>query len=322
MNAPAGIDAAGESFGQRHHVGHDAVAIAGEAIPATAQAGLHLVGDKERPASIARLANGAQISGRRDVNAPFPLHRLDEKRRGVVQGFVEYVTATVGNAERVREQRAEGPLKGFAAADRERAQRLSVIGVERADDLRASGRGARELHRALDRLGSAVAPKRDLEIAGSQLGEAARGAPQHHVEHRLARERHQLELRAHRGEHARMAVPQRKDAVAAGKIEIGLPALIPDRRALRAHLDGRSGDLHHARQRRIHEPLVVLVRLRCEFLRRGGAVEVVARFDHAATSAADSRRAIVASIVSIASAALSIRIMRSRSAAAPGMPLR
>jgi hypothetical protein len=73
-----------------------------------------------------------------------------------------------------------------------------VKGVARCNDLGATGRGSRELNRALDCLRSAIAPKGDLQITRGKLGEPARGAPEHHVEHRLPGERDQLELRAHR----------------------------------------------------------------------------------------------------------------------------
>ena len=182
-------DAAGEPLGQRHHVRNDVVAVAGEAVAATAQARLHLVGDKERAGRIANLAHRFEIPRRRDVYAAFALHRLDDKGRRFPQRNFQRGNIAVRHAERIGEQRPERRLKGLAPAHRERAQRLSVVGVGGADDFRATGRGTREFDRALDRLRPAVAPERDLQIAGRKLREAPRRAAEHDVEHGFAGER-------------------------------------------------------------------------------------------------------------------------------------
>ena len=166
-------DAAGEPLGQRHHIGHDLLAVAGKAITAAPEARLHFIGHEERAGAVARLAYGSQITVGWNLYSAFALHRLDDERRSVGQRVEQRRGIAIGNRNRIREQRPEWRLKRFAAAHRERAERLAVIRVVRADDLRAAGCRARELDRALDRLRSAVAPKRDFEIAGGELRRAA-----------------------------------------------------------------------------------------------------------------------------------------------------
>ena len=79
-------DAAGEPLRQRHHVGNDAVAVAGEAIAAAAESRLHLVGDEERAGRGRKSSRTAfEIPRRRNVDAAFALHRLDDEGRRVAQ---------------------------------------------------------------------------------------------------------------------------------------------------------------------------------------------------------------------------------------------
>ena len=114
-----------------------------------------------------------------------------------------------------------------------------------------------------------------------------------------------------------MRVPEREDPVTAGKIEIGFARVIPNRRAACANGDGGARKLHHPRERRIHKGPVVFVGLVVERLRR-----LRIRFDHAATAASARSRSILASTIESVSAAVSVRINRSRSSLAPKNPLR
>src|SRR5579864_5604547 len=98
-----------------------------------------------------------------------------------------------------------------------------------------------------------------------------------------------------------MRMAQREDAVAARKVEIRLAARIPNRGALRAHFHRRTRKLHYARQRRIHELLVVLEDFRHQLLRRARPVKRFLRIDHAATSGELSSRSIVSSMTAPAS---------------------
>ncbi len=154
-------DAAGEALRKRHNVRHDRVAIACKPIPTPSKAGLHFVGDEERTGAIAGFTDRAQISERRYVDAAFALYRLDDERGGIPERIVEQLGLRVRDCDNVGKQRTKGGLEGFASADRERAECLAVVGIERADDLGAPRRGARQLDRAFDRLGAAITPKRD-----------------------------------------------------------------------------------------------------------------------------------------------------------------
>ena len=122
---------------------------------------------------------------------------------------------------------------------------------------------------------SAIAPERDLQIARRKFRQALCRAPEQYVEHRLARKRHQFELRAHCRDDARMRMTQRENAVSASEVQIRLSRRVPNHASARAHFNRRTGNLHHPRQRRIHIVLIVLEDLiRSEFGRRRCAVQV------------------------------------------------
>ena len=65
-------------------------------------------------------------------------------------------------------------------------------------------------------------------------------------------------------------MPERKDAVTTGKVEIGFALVIVDRRALRAYLDRGSRDFHHSRERGIHIAAIIFIHF---------GVEIVSGFD-------------------------------------------
>jgi hypothetical protein len=309
--------AAGKPFGQDQHVGHDAVAFATKEVAAAPEAGLHLVGNQQRARAVARLARSREVSRRRNVDAALALHRFDDESGGIDQRRIERIRIAVRDVHDVAQQRPKGRLERFAAARRERAERLAVIGVVRRHDLRPAGRGAGELERPFDRLRAAICEKRVRQIPRRYLRECAGEPSGERREHRLSRERHRFELVAHGGDHARMGVAQREDAVTSSEIEIGFALVIPNRRAARAHFHGRARKFHHARQRRVDEAPVVLDRLVVEAARVG-----LAQAAAAPHSISRSRRSMVASTAPIVSAAVSVRINRSRNSLAPRKPLR
>ncbi len=212
------------------------------------------------------------------------------------------------------EQRRIGVLEIIATARGKRAQRLAVIRVARGHDLAAFRRGSRQFDRTFYCFGSAVSKKGNLQVARRQFRQSLGDAPQHNVEHRFARERHQVELRFDGLHDFGMTVSQRKHAISAGKIQIRLAVVIPDRAALRANFYRAPGNFHDARQGRVDVLLVVLVRLVVQRL-CGGYVA-----NHAA--AAPSSDAIVSSTTATTSRARSRCTIRSRSIAACGMPFK
>src|SRR5579872_2882501 len=127
-------------------------------------------------------------------------------------------------------------------------------------------------------------------------------------------------------------MPECEDTVSTREIEIRFSRVIPNLRAARTHFDGRTGEFHDARKRRVDEVAVVFEDFAREFFVRIASVQRVDRFApfslaihrraerdrYAAVRAVARSCSAVASITSMASCAPSMRMIRSRRLAAPG----
>ena len=225
--------AARQALRERHHVGHDAFAVAREQRAAAAEARLHLVGDHHRAGFVADRAHVAQVPVGRHVDAAFALDRLDDHRRDRRRRRAPRSAAASPNG--TRRTSASSGTNGSRNASRPLAESAPSVLPWNArvgrDDRRTPRRGARELERALDRLGAAVGEERDREVARRELGQPLRQPAHQRVEHRAARQRHAVELVLDRRDDARMAVTEREDAVAAGEVEVRLAGVVGDRAA-------------------------------------------------------------------------------------------
>src|ERR1700693_3960909 len=111
-------DAAGETLGQSQHVGDDALYVAGEERAATAEAGLHFVGDQERSILVAEFARFREITGGREVDAAFALQGLDDEGGGIRERRCERACVAVRDVDDVGNQRSVWRLERSPSADR------------------------------------------------------------------------------------------------------------------------------------------------------------------------------------------------------------
>ena len=136
----------------------------GEQLSRAPEAGLHLVDGEERPVAAAELLRAFEIAVRRQVHA-LPLNRLDEEDRYVfaAQLALEGVQVAERNLREPRQQRTEALDEVRVAVRRERTERQPVKCVVGRDHTRAPRRGAPELQRCLDGLGSGAGEEHALE---------------------------------------------------------------------------------------------------------------------------------------------------------------
>ena len=163
---------------------------------------------------------GSTISAATSPRASSPLERLEIAERDRVAA---------------RQQRPEAGTELVVAVERQRPEREPVepvIGVEHA---RAAGRGARDLDRRLDRLGS--------RVRRHHRGDAARCARQQLLRQHPAQQRH-AELRQvrgfggehvlHRRDHVGMVAAEREHPVARDQVEIALTVGVDQMRPIAA----------------------------------------------------------------------------------------
>jgi len=108
-----------------------------------------------------------------------PLHRLDDERRDVAARQLGFERREVPERHCVaaRQKRPEALAELLVAVDRHGPKRQPVEATLAVDDARPAGRGAGELQRTLDRLGSRAAQDRGVQGLGRHPHEAARLAP-------------------------------------------------------------------------------------------------------------------------------------------------
>ena len=195
--------AGGDAFGERDHVGDDAIALGGEGVAHAAEAGDDLVEDQQDAVLVADRAQPLEIAFRRRQHAGRSGDRLDDHRgdgRGVVQRHqaVEFVGkmaaplrladgegllgAVIGRGQMIDagDQRAEHLAVADDAADGDAAEADAVIAALAADQAHARGvaahvvKGERDLERGVDRLRAGIAEEHVVEVAGGERGDTAR----------------------------------------------------------------------------------------------------------------------------------------------------
>ena len=103
-----GRDPAGQGLGAGQDVGHDAFVLVREPFAGTAHAGLDLVEDQEHAAPVAQPPQPREIAGRRDVDPPLALDRLDQNRgRLVVEHRGDRLEVVVRNIDEAGNHRLE-----------------------------------------------------------------------------------------------------------------------------------------------------------------------------------------------------------------------
>jgi hypothetical protein len=213
--------AAGEALGEAHQVGRHVLLLTGEHRPGAAEAGRHLVADQQHAEAVAELACLAQEAGRVDEHPGGALdERLDDQRRDLflVAGEHPLQVGGVAGLDRVsgEEQRPVGRVEEVDAADRDRADRVAVVGLAHVRErgpapvlattllLELEGHLERDLDRGRPCFGVEDAAQpgwRDLDQPRRQLGGAGMGE----AEHRRVGD--PVELLAQRRVDAGMAMP-------------------------------------------------------------------------------------------------------------------
>ena len=163
--------AAGETLGERDDVGLDARVLEREQLAGAGEAGLDLVGDEDDAVLVAERAQRVQEIGRRDVEAAFALHRLDDdagdrRRVGLIledrleglqalgrRGAV--IEVREGDVVDVGREGTEALLVGHGLAGQRHAHvRAAVEAAGERDDAGTAGEAARDLDGVLDRFGA------------------------------------------------------------------------------------------------------------------------------------------------------------------------
>ncbi len=220
--------AAAERFREAEDVGRDAPLFAREHRARAAHARLHFVEDQERAELVAERADGGEILVVRNDHAALALDRLEQHGADVLarraarghrvderENIVERHVFEAG------QERAERHAERGLTARGERTVTLAVKAARRDDDRRFRVIvGAREFERGFDRLRSAVAEERVLQIARRQHGERFREHGAQWIEQILTVQRLALELRAHRIDDLRMAVTDVEDSEAAEAVDV------------------------------------------------------------------------------------------------------
>ena len=83
-DARADREARSQRLRKRHDVGRDVVVLECEPLPRASESGLHFVDDQRRAALVAELSSSRQELRRREPNAAFSLHHLEQDRGRVV----------------------------------------------------------------------------------------------------------------------------------------------------------------------------------------------------------------------------------------------
>ena len=226
--------------------------------PRPTDPGLHLVVHVQDAVLSAQLGEPAREVGGHVDEAALALDRLehdagdlvpvDQRGEGVervVRGHAS-VRVRAGRAIDLGRERAEALLVDLLVRHRHRQEGAAVEGVVEDDDPGASGRGASDLDRVLDRLGTRVQEQALLVLprARRQLGEPAADLdvrlvhPDHEALVQVA-----VDLLVHRGDRGREAVARVLTAQAAGEVDVRLAVDVNDPGAFRAlHHDRRRGD--------------------------------------------------------------------------------
>ena len=196
---------------------------------------------------------GREVLGQRDEPA-LALHRLDDDAPDLVLGEQHLdaadrvvrrdasVRVRPGRAVDLGRERAEAPLVRLLVRHRHRQQRPPVERVLEDDHARPAGRGARDLDRVLDGLGSGV--QEEGLLVGADAGREL-GQPAADLDVRLVDPDHEalvqvrVDLLVHRGDCGREAVTGVLAAEAAGEVDVRAAVHVLDPSAFRARDDDR-----------------------------------------------------------------------------------
>src|SRR5687767_7484041 len=150
--------AARDRFRDAEDVRDDVVLLEREHGPGPAEAGLDLVDDQQRASLPAEARGLLDELPCRWPDTALALHELDDERGGLAgDGRVERLGLVERNVREARHERPEDVAVLRPPGRRQRAHRLAVEAAHRRDHAVPLRRGARELQRAFDRLGAAVA---------------------------------------------------------------------------------------------------------------------------------------------------------------------
>ncbi len=232
--------AAGQAFGQRDAVGHQAVVFVGEEGAGAADARLDLIEQEQQPALVAEAAQALEVVEVGRVDAGLALDRLEEDAAG---GLVECLSGgrevVVGYVAEAGHERREAGLDPRIAGGGQGRQGAAVEGAFGTDDGRPltlapalSGPAAGGLDQGLVSLGSAVAEHHAVEPRelDEQLGGVGLGADVEIV----ARMQQRAGLLADGlGQH-RVGMTEGADGDAGEEVEVAAPLAIPKVAALTA----------------------------------------------------------------------------------------
>ncbi len=130
---------AGEPLGHAEQIGRDAFLLAGEHRPGPPEAGRDLVADQQRAVAVAEPPDGAQVPRWMSEHSRRPLdERLEDHRRDLLlvhgEQAGDVVDVTRLRPMGIEEQRPEGGVEERHPTDRDRADRVSVVGLLEADE--------------------------------------------------------------------------------------------------------------------------------------------------------------------------------------------
>ncbi len=223
--------AAGDPLGDAEEVRRHVLLLAGEHRPGAAESGRHLVADQQDPVVVAQFAHHPQVAGRVGDHPGRALNQWLDDHRGDLISSGREDARHVGGVARLglvglEQQRPVGRVEEVDATDRDRADRVAVVGVAEADEASPLGMAAALLlvleghlqrHLGRGRAGVRVedageAGRGDPGQAAGELGGAGMGEAEH------GRVGDLVELLAHGGVEHRVAVavdraPERGDAV-------------------------------------------------------------------------------------------------------------
>lgn len=148
--------AAAQTFGEGHDVGHDAKMLKTEHLAGAAHAGLYFVDDEQGAYFTATGAQGLHPGGARGLVAGFALHTFHNHRRRLRGDAFQFGSKVVGQYLHAGQQGPEGIFEMFVAHHTQSAMRAAVVGVAEGDQAGATGITFGQFEGAFHSFGAAV----------------------------------------------------------------------------------------------------------------------------------------------------------------------